>query len=240
MATDFRGLPGSYVGQAITPRQIFTTWAQNLVKFVPQLLTIDGTNSRDTGESPTSVLRAGLILGEETTSKKLRPSILGVLVSAAVSTATSLIVPAPVATEVARLITNNGSAVTLTLTGPPSSAGTVASFAVVASAASGTAVTVSSIGTAAAAGSILQPRDGSQTPLTILTSEFGIDVTDRNGNSIDQPLVSGLLIGADVITSNVINMTSDDFSHAVDPSVTAYLKAQLQTGGKTFTFSDDR
>jgi hypothetical protein len=233
-------MPGIGNSTSITHRNIFTTVGSLTERYVPSLFILDGKLSRDTGCSQPSLLRAGLVVGKNSSTGKYRPTIIGVTHAAALSNATSLTVVAPVATEIARLITaNGGSAVSLTLVGPPTTAGTVATLTATCSAASGTTLTVSSLSAALAAGSYICPADGSQQPMTILTNPYGQDVVDVVYQSIDQALQS-FLTGADIIASQVVNMLADDFGQAVDASVTTWLKTHLRDYGYSFTFDNDR
>jgi hypothetical protein len=238
MATDFRGVPGSYTGQQVTDRNIFVSNGRD-VQYYPSSAIIDGTYSRDTGSTVSTLLRAGTLVGKDSTSLKYRPSIIGLVTAAYTSGGTSLTVNAAVATEVARLIAlNGGSAVTLNTIGPPAAAGTVAITSTTCSAASGTTLTVTSLGVNKAAGSIIAPSGGAQLPIAPLCKRFGIDVIDTGGNLIDQPLVS-FLRGADLLTAMLPNVLADDFGNSADTSVTTWVKAQLKAIGY-YTFNDDR
>ena len=239
MATNFYTKPGLNQGPVIASRNIHFSVNPGVTTYDPAMLSnvIDGALSRDVGSSPTSLLRCGLLMGKITTGGKYRPSIIGVTTAAAASNATSITVPAAVATEVARLITAAGAAVALKVIGPPTAAGTVAVIDVSISAASGTSLTIASsgtIGTAAAAGSIVCPGDGAHLPVTILDYPvYGLDVVDMAGSNIDQ-LMPRFLRSASLITANIINMTTDG-TNAVDTSVTAWIKTQL---GARYTWND--
>jgi hypothetical protein len=380
MSTDFRTVPGFYAGQSITPRNIFTTAQSSQVHLEPTFGLIDGTASRDPGSSSVSLLRAGLLMGIETSNKKYAPSIIGVLSAAVGGSQTSLTVPPAVATE---LVRRQGGSGTFTLTGPPATGGVVRSFTATYSAVNTSTgvVTISALGTGAVsgvnavealpfvdttgsgtftltiegvttgaitysstaatlfanintalnatfgtsaivasggslaaiiltfsgtgytnrpianssngtvsgvkviatllagatgftagnnptssgvgaalaggsttttagvaavtatggefvAGSLIQPTDGSQQPITILCNEYGIDVNDRSGNSLDQMLPQ-FVRGGDLLTANLIDFVTDDFGNTVEPSVQAWLKAQLRAVG-VFTFDNDR
>jgi len=231
MATDFRGMPGSFTGNTYTPRFIFTNYAQ--VEYAPGFSIIDGTLSRDTASTPTSLLQAGTLLGKITSTGKYRPSIIG-LTSGAISSgsATSVTVTAATATEVARLITVAGGNVSLKLVGPPTAGGTVASTAITCTAASGTTLTVSSVSLPAIVdGSLVVPADGSQTPVTLVSNPTGVDVVLTDGTSADQPLHLNAR-KADVASSKIVN-------YPADTATRAFLKAALKTTG-LFTFVDDR
>jgi hypothetical protein len=233
MATGFYTAPGYNTGKTLRTRNIFTSRMRELENYVPSLSYIDGAHSRDTGETPTGHLRAGLLVGKITATGLYRPSIIGIIGTLISSgTKTSVTVPAVVATEVARLITLAGGNVNLKLTGPPSAAGTNATTAITATAASGTTITVSSVSIPdMVATSILTPADGSETVTNVIGKSDGIDVVDEVGNSINQGFL--LLRGADLVATQLINMTESD------ASVQSALKTALKNVG-VFTFDNDR
>jgi hypothetical protein len=343
MGTSFRGVPGVYAGKAITPRNIFTS-NNAAIQVVPSLTIIDGTASRDLGNTPASLLRAGLILGKITSTGKFANSIIGLTGEALDADETALTVSAAVAAELSRRI---GASGTFKITGPPTTGGTVRTLTATYSGISGTTVTITALGvnevqrvnfniastggnvilgitdpttgsvvrataawsatdatylgnintaldlaTGVAGGivataiaatdtdlgftltfsgtgyaakahplveilgyptsstqgtvtrvtagvdgrmadkALIQPTDGSETPLTVLDVEYGVDVNDLDGNALDQPL-SRYLRGADLIATSIINLTEGD------ASCQAWLKAQLKAAGY-FTFDNDR
>jgi hypothetical protein len=239
MSTEFRGAPGVYTGNTLRARNIFTNTSPAQVQFLPSFVFIDGSLSRDTGSTPTNVLRAGTMLGKITTGGLYRPSVIGLTTAAATSGATTLTVTAVCATEMARLIAAAGGNVNVRLIGPPTAAGTVAVLAAVAcSAASGTSLTVAAIGAALAAGSYVAPADGSHVPVNVLPNAYGVDVLDTAGSAVNQPL-DQLLRGADFIASKIPNLVADDSSTTTDTSVQAWAKARLKEAGY-FTFDNDR
>lgn len=246
MASNFVNKGSIRSGPSITPRNIFVAQTSaNPPRYAPSLITIDGTLTRDTGSTPTSLVRAGTLMGKVTTGGKYRNSIIGLTSAAYTSGGTSLTVSAAVATEVARLISVAGGNVSLKVIGPPTSAGTVAVTACTCSAASGTTLTVVDLGVNKAAGSLVTPADGSQSPLTTFdASAFGIDVADASGTSVDQGL-SRFLLGADLIASQIPFLTTDGTT-STDASVQTYLKTFLKAGGSNntsgvaFTFDNDR
>lgn len=235
MATDFRGAPGVYTGNSITSRQVLRDPSK--AEYDPTLATITGSLSRDTGSSPTSLLRAGTLLGKITTGGNYRPSIIGLTDGAITSgTKTSVTVDAVVATEVARLITVAGGNVSLKLVGPPSAAGTVAVTAITCTAASGTTLTVSSVSIPNLVdNSLVVPADGSEYPRTVLIDPFGVDVLASDGTTnVNQPL-SGVLRKAALITSSIPYYTG------LDASTITWIKTQLNvTSNGSFQFDDDR
>ena len=85
-----------------------------------------------------------------------------------------------------------------------------------------------------AAGSLVQPADGSQTILGILGEPWGLPVTDAENRAINLDVRCGrLVIGGKIDTSLLIDYPSD-------PAIEAWIKSQLRvnTGG-TFIFRDD-
>jgi hypothetical protein len=226
--TNYPTVPAVYSSRSVTPRNIFKSGTP---EYLPSLATIDGTKSRDTSNSPVSVLQAGLLMGKITTGGKYRPATIGLLGSAYTSGGTSLTVSAAVATECARLIVLAAGNISLKAIGPPSAAGTVALTSVTCSAASGTTLTVADLGVNKAAGSIIAPADGAQTPIQVVTPQYGVPVTDEFAASLDQTM--RLLRGGD------IDVTQIPFYSTMDTSVQSWVKAALNGVG-IFTFSDDR
>jgi hypothetical protein len=246
MPTSFQSVPGVHAGASITPRNIFVgQTSANLPRYAPSRILIDGAKSRDTKNSPTSVLRAGTLLGKVTANGKYANSIIGtsaVLHDTSVVT-TTMTLPASVVTEIQRRIGNSG---TFKISGPPTAAGTVATETVTFSAiASATTITITATAADFAAGSIIRPADGSETPLTVLDQTiFGTDMTDISGNSIDQAL-ERFLFAADLIAAQIPFLTTDGTT-ATDASVQTFIKTFLKAGGANnaagvaFTFDNDR
>ena len=224
------GLPGPQTAHA----QAYNTVRLNNqgVRYLPGGRVIDASNARDplnTGYVTT--LRPGLVMGMVTATGLYAPSIIGlntVLHDTSVVT-TTMTLPASVVTEITRRI---GASGTFKITGPPTTAGTVATETVTYSAiASATTITITATSADFAAGSVIRPTDGSETPLGLIDDGDGIKVTDADGNDIDQPFPF-VLIGGHLNTSNIINYSSD-------ASVKTWLKGQLNnTSNYGFTFSD--
>jgi len=78
--------------------------------------------------------------------------------------------------------------------------------------------------------SIIQPTDGSETPLSLIDDGSGMKVTDMDGTEVDQPFPLAL-IGGSIVAANIIN-------YPTDASLRTWLKAQLRAVGK-FVFDDD-
>lgn len=223
------GLPGPHTERAFAYRRVRTT--PNGAMYVPGGVTIDGTKSRDPGNTSYEyVLRSGLIMGRITASKKFAPSILGVTLNAEAANSTSIEVSAATATELARRIGTSG---TFALVGPPTAAGTVASTQVTYSAVNTTSgvITCTALSAAKIAGSFVCPEDGSETPIGLIDDGSGIRVTDMDGVSQDVGFPH-LLIGGMVTTAGIINYPSDT-------SLIAWLKGYLNTSsGSNFAFQE--
>jgi hypothetical protein len=124
MATQFYGLPGVYTGPSLLPRNIIYNQAITQTMTNPTRGIIDGTNSRDSGSSPVSLLRAGLLMGKVTSSSKYANSIMGLTTLPVAGNQTSLTVSLPAALELVRRVGTSG---TFTITGPNVTGGTVQS-----------------------------------------------------------------------------------------------------------------
>lgn len=220
------GRPG--VGSSVTAQRLGVSRGGEL-GFFPGGGTIEGTKTRDTGNS-TGVrsLRPGLLMGRITASGYYANSIIGlntVLHDTSVVT-TVMTLPAVVVTEISRRI---GASGTFKITGPPTAAGTVATETVTYSAiASSTTLTITATSADFAAGSLIRPTDGSETPITFIPDGYNL-LIDEDGNDISFPRipVSGIIDQA-----NLIDWSSDT-------SVRTFLRAALSTdaGGK-FVFAD--
>lgn len=223
MAEQNPGLPGLKSARTCTPRNVFLGGRG---EYLPGGRVIDGTTSRDTSNTDTDVLQAGLIMGKITSGGQYSNSILGVTTNAEAVGSTSIQASAACVTELVRRV---GSSGTFTLVGPPNAGGQVVSETVTYSAASGTDITVTATTNAFIAGSFIMPTDGSQVPVTFIADEYGVKVTDEDGSSIDVPFAR-LPIGGKVDSSQLINWPSD-------ASLRLWLIARLNDGvGGKFTF----
>ncbi len=251
MGTFFNTIPSQTVGQSTLPRNIFTTANTTVFKDVPGMFIISGSLTRDPGQLATSgnsssLLRAGLLVGKNTTTGLYRNSVYGTLQAAITTASTTAVVSYGAASELARQETLAGaSSQTFLFLGPPTAAGTVATVSATASTivlgtTTGT-LTITAPSAALAAGTILGPTDGALTPITVLCDNpFGIDVNDINGNNLNQQL-QRMLIGADLLTAQIINLSgTDDFGITIDTSVTTWLMGRLQLNGNQFTFNTNR
>ncbi len=83
-----------------------------------------------------------------------------------------------------------------------------------------------------AIGSMIMPKDGSEEPVTVLTEETGIKVTDENGTTIDKELPR-ILIGGILNAANIVNYSSDGPTRQ-------WLKDKLNENQQgQFVFNDD-
>lgn len=107
-------------------RRIF--WSENGKHLLPTGVVVDGTKSRDPGNTGyTDTLRAGMLLGKITATGKYAPSVIGVTTVAYTPGASTVTVGLAAAAELVRRIGTSG---TFTLTGPAVASGTVRSATV--------------------------------------------------------------------------------------------------------------
>ncbi len=232
MATEHRTAPGVYTGTSLNHRNIFVNDDPRTTNYAPSTMYIDGAKARDTGNSPVSLLRAGLILGKVGSTNLMANSIIGLtgVLHDTSATPTVLTLPAAVVTEIARRIGTSG---TFKIIGPPTAAGTVATETVTFSAiATSTTITITATSADFAAGSIIAPADGSEAPKTVLVNPYGIDVVATDGTNLKQAL-DLYLTGADLKATQIISLTEGD------ASVQTWIKTQLKAAGR-FTFDNDR
>lgn len=181
---------------------------------------IDGTKAGDPGNtSDTDKLRAGLIMGKITSGGKYATCILGVLQNAESATGTSIDVTVAQAVEIDRRIGQSG---TLTLVGPPSAAGTVATFTETFSAVNTSTgeITVSALNADLIAGSFVMHNDGSETPVTFLPDGYPIKVSDPDGTRRSDIEFPKMPISGVIDSSQLIDWPSDT-------SLQAWLVGQL-------------
>lgn len=227
MINPLLGRPGVSSVRTSAYGEVFR-WADDTA-FFPGGGVIDGTKSRDYGNAANlKLLRPGLLMGKVTASGEYAPSILGVLQSAAAAAATSITVTAAQAVEIVRRI---GATGTLRLVGPPTAAGTVATFTETYSAVNtGTGViTVSGLDAALIAGSFVAENDGSYLPKTAIPGSYGIEIPEVEAD-VDFPRIPfrGLFEVTKII------------DYPSDASLKQWLKDSMAgNGGGQFTFSDN-
>lgn len=230
MATGYyNGPPGMATPITAFHRALFL---QRSETFLAQGRIIDGTLSRDPGNSPNvGSLRAGLLMGRVTATFKWAPAVIGPLTAPALAGAVSLTVDATTVTELVRRL---GSSGTLTLTGPPIANHTAISETVTYSAASGTTITTTATVNAFVSGAFIGPVDGSQVPLSFIDDwDYPLLVVDQTGVSIsnvDYPRVP---------VSGIINSLQILPVWPTDTGLQNWIKANLNgLDGGQYVFSD--
>ena len=232
------GLPGV---RATKVSQHLIVFKQNWPSFLALGRQIDGFNTRDAGNSPdVNTIRAGTLMGKITSagSDLVSPqigayanSVIDVLQGAIINGATSFTLTPAGAVELVRRIGNSG---TVTITGPPAAAGTVASNSLNYSAVNTSTGVVTCSATSAAyiAGSFIGGTDGSQVPDTFIPDGYGVFVTDNDGvTNLIVPFPE-LPVAGIIISANLLPWPSDT-------SLQAYVRNNLSTlaGGK-YVFDD--
>ena len=224
--------PGAQTIRRATPRRIFE--GNSGFATLPGGVYVNGTKSRDSGNtSNIDVLRCGLPMGIITATGLYAPSIIGAITEAVSSGGTSVTVSAAQATELVRRV---GSTGTIRFVGPPSAAGTVATFTETYSAVNTTTgvITCSSLNADLIAGSFVCDNDGSYLPLSFIPDGFGLKVTDQDGNSISSVQWSNPPISGTLLAENLIHWPSDT-------SLQAWMIASLNgAAGGQFVFPDYR
>lgn len=205
MPVDYHNsLPGVQTERTATARRLFLNGSD--CSFLPNTNTINGSLSRDPGNTgDVDTLRCGMVMGKITSTGLYAPSILGVTTNAEAIGATTIEASAAVVTELVRRV---GSSGTFKLTGPATAGGVVETQTVTYSAASGTDITCTALTKAFVAGSLIQPTDGSEEPLSFIAADFGVKVTDQDAVSTNVPF--GLYPVAGTIESaSIVNWPSD-------------------------------
>jgi len=241
MFNPITGLPGIGSSITATPREVLAGNIQQ-AQYLPGMHILDGNNCADPGNSNPDgtfnpdVLRAGNILGKLSSSGKYANSIIGLTPTPLATSSTSFTLSISAAQEILRRF---GAAGALTLTGQNSTnsaslANVTSQTLPFANVTIGTASATVTLATNAApvpalAGALVQPADGSQTPIAILADKWAIKVTDLNGNRVNVPADSILLSGH-VKTANVVN-------YPTNAALVAWLKSQLNANC-LLTFDD--
>jgi hypothetical protein len=220
------GRPG--IGSAITAQRR-GVFRDGFFGVFPGGGTIEGTKSRDPGNSSHSVLslRPGLLMGKITSSGYWAPTVIGVTQAAYTSGDLSLTLTAA---QAAYLVARVGSSGTFKLKGAATAAGSLTTDTVTYSAVNTTTgvVTITNIAANRIAGSIVVPEDGSETPRTLIGDGHNI-LIDSDGGDVSFPRipVSGI-----VEVDNIIDWPSDT-------TLKTFIRESLSSlaGGK-FVFSD--
>lgn len=234
------GKPGTQASVTATPIEVFYgSRPTGPGSFIPGPVTVDGTVSADAGNTPyVWTLRAGHLLGKDTTSGKYESSIIGICGGAAIGTAytsggTTLTVSAATAVEIVRRI---GSSGTFNVIGPPSAAGTVATTLTTFSAVNTTtgAITVTSLGVNKIAGSFIAGTDGSQTPTTLVCDQYGLKIIDGQNTTRQDVYDAELFAGQGILDETKILPV-----WPTDTSLQSYIKNSLRTNFPGAVFRGD-
>ena len=232
------GLPG--IGSTIQaqPIEVLAGNAQ-FAQYLPGLKVLSATNCADAGnvnEDGTysaDILRAGNMLGIVTATSKYGSSVIGTLAAAVTTSSTSFYANAQVIAELARRTGGSGTFTIVGLAATNSTA--VTSQTVTFSAATGTTITTTALGTSGAAvqlGALIMPADGSQTPRVILGHQTGVKMSNTAGTRADQ-VTDRLLIGGFINASKIV------WYPTTGTVIQAWIKSQLRGVGQYFTFNDD-
>lgn len=174
------GLPRVGATTDATPRKI---WRGGEPMYLPFGRIIDGTKSRDVGNTPQNILRCATLMGKVTSGGKYANAFLGAT-NGAYTSGTSLTVTAAVGLEIVRRIGTSG---TFKIIGPATAGGPVQIETVTYSGVSGTTVTVTALANQYVTGSFIADTDGSHLPVTFIDAPWGVDVYDNTGTAQDQP-----------------------------------------------------
>lgn len=226
MSEPVHGLPGVKSTRTASYRGVFRS--ADGVRYLPGGAVVDGALARDVGHvDDPDVLRAGTLLGKVAATGRYGASVLGVLAEAYTTGTTMTVAPA-VAAELVRRV---GASGTFIVTGPASEAGAVASETITYSGVNTTsgAITITAASADFIAGSLVQPTDGSQTPITFVPDGYGLKVTDSGGADVLTPLphvpVAGIVDAAQLLP------------WPADVSLKRQIKTWLGAAGK-FVFAD--
>ncbi len=227
-------LPGIGTIKTATPRTVLLTDQGKVT--LPRGRVIVGADSIDIGNTgDTRVIRAGMLMGLNSTSKKYAPAFLGATGvlhdTSAVTTVMTL--PAALITEITRRIGTSG---TFIIVGPPAADGSVAIETVTFSAIAGaTTLTITATDNDYASGSIIADNDGTYLAKAVIGDGYGIKVIDVDAVAIDVPFTQ-MTIGGLVDTDILLTATQALWAN-IDDSVKTWVRQRLQDVGP-FMFSD--
>lgn len=203
MPLESNGLPGVSSARTATYRRVFKSGPE---RFVASSYVIDGTKSRDAGNTgDLDVLRAGKLLGKITSGGKYAPSIFGVTTVAYADGDLTITAAAATITEIIRRV---GATGTVNLVGPATANGVVVKTAVAYTGSSATTLVVPDLNVNAISGSFLVPNDGSENPILFVPDGYGLKVTDEFGSSQDTP-IGEYPIEGDIDSSQLVDWPSD-------------------------------
>lgn len=225
------GRPG--IGSSISVQKLNVARAGS-EEFLPGGGTIEGSKTRDPGNSASSTLslRPGLLMGRITASGYWANSIIGATAAAYTSGDLTVTVSAASAAELVRRV---GASGTFKLVGPATAGGSNNTTTVTYSSVNTTTgvITVSDIGANRIAGCFVCPSDGSETILSYVPTGYNLPLpggaADADNADVNFPRIP---IAAVIESENLIDWPSDS-------TLKAYVRTSLSTasGGK-FVFTD--
>ena len=229
------GKPGVLPSYTATPREIFAA-NRSFAQFIAAPVTIDGTLSGNALNAPYAwLLFAGTLLGRVTATGKYANSIIGLTSAAYAHGGASNGVLQTDANTAAEVLRRVGPAGTLQITGAAPSGGALVTETITYTAVNTTTGQIAiTPGTADLnAGALIQPTDGSQTPVTLICDAYGVRVADPlSGQRLDTFDAQLLAAGGTINTFVIVN-------YPPDGSVKAYLKSSLRQTCPGVNFSDD-
>lgn len=235
------GLPGMRAAVTAGHRTVFKGGRWDWVSIPTGVKIIDGSLSRDAGNSGFEQdLRAGLFMGKVTSGGKYRPSFIGVNTVAYADNDTTITISAATATELARLkALGGGGNLSLSFIGPPTVAGTVAVTAVTATAitinGASSTITTADLNLNKVVNSLIALADGSQIPRTVIPDGWPMKVTDAQGTSVDIEFAK-LPIGGTIEEAFTLPVAMS----SLDASTRAWIIAQMNsTSSGQFVYDGD-
>ncbi|VTT98932.1 unnamed protein product [Gemmataceae bacterium] len=221
MITPVIGRPGIQSGTSVTYRQVFKQ--PESVLYLPGGGVIDAA-AQDPGNDDPLTLRGGLLMGRKTSGKKWLPSLIGKMITAALtSTGTSITLSAAAAAELVRRVGTSG---TFKLTGPPTANGTARTVTVTYSAVNTSTgvVTITAVGVN-----------------EVQTLTFGAAATGGTMR-LRVPKADGTMVTTDAITWNATDATWLAAINTALDGATGVVGGIVATGAApdtalTFTFS---
>ena len=225
--------PGMLADKTVAYREIMKGKIRELL---PGGGVIDGSKSGDalnTGDL--RVLRAGMIMGKDSTTKLWAPCFIGLVTADYTSGATEITVSAATAVEIVRRV---GSSGTLNLTHAPTAGGTVVPYATLTYSAVNVTtgvLTITNIGANVETGAVVGPpvADTTYVPRAILANADGIKVIDEDAADVDV-IASELLIGGQIDTAQIINWPA-----AANTTLITWLKGVLTATCPRLDYSDN-
>ncbi len=223
--------PGLYSGDSATAFPPILDTDRN-ADWVDGGRMLDGSSQDWSNPTSPSLHRPGVILGKIAATGTYANALLGITTATAASGATSITIGvAQAAAVVARI----GTSGTLTLVGPPTAGGIVATSQVAFTAVNtGTGAIATAATTAAyVQGTLVLAADGSL-PVALLGggTDYGLsNMTVGGARRLAQ--IPRLIVAGQIVSKNVPGLLNGDASSI------AWLKGQLNSGGRRFIWNDE-